>query len=229
MSPKVGWQCAKHSLYVCAGEVSGSDVVFSPIGLSGGERKRLNIATELVFDPSILFLVSPSFYPFHRDIPDHSGSHKPSCLSCGRQDEPTSGLDAVMGEMVCLLLQQLACSAPKRIVMAAIHTPSSKMFTMFTHLLILTSHGQLAYMGPRTEVSVGLVKYRLVMKYVTVPLLSPKESGLVKRYHLRDTTNPGLVSCIQMLPFLEGLGFVCPGTYNPADFVLELASAKVRY
>jgi hypothetical protein len=70
-----------------------------------------------------------------------------------------------MGEMVCLLLQQLACSAPKRIVMAAVHSPSSKMFTMFTHLLILTSHGQLAYMGPRTEVSV--VTYRFLMRIIS--------------------------------------------------------------
>lgn len=87
-----------------------------------------------------------------------------------------------MGEMVCLLLQQLACSAPKRIVMAAIHTPSSKMFTMFTHLLILTSHGQLAYMGPRTEVSVDSAKDRCSLTQdCLVPHLYPRESGLVKR------------------------------------------------
>lgn len=30
-----------------------------------------------------------------------------------------------------------------------------------------------------------------------------------------------------MLPFLEDLGFKCPGNYNPADFMLELASVKV--
>lgn len=31
----------------------------------------------------------------------------------------------------------------------------------------------------------------------------------------------------QLLPYLEGLGYVCPPLFNPADFVLELASAKV--
>lgn len=31
---------------------------------------------------------------------------------------------------------------------------------------------------------------------------------------------------VQLLPFLSGLGFDCPANYNPADFVLELASAK---
>ena len=31
----------------------------------------------------------------------------------------------------------------------------------------------------------------------------------------------------QLLPALEGLGYACPPLFNPADFVLELASAKV--
>lgn len=70
----------------------------------------------------------------------------------GGQDEPTSGLDAVMGELVCVLLRQLALRVPKRIIMCSVHTPSSKMFRLFTHLLVLTSHGRLAYTGPREQV-----------------------------------------------------------------------------
>jgi hypothetical protein len=30
-----------------------------------------------------------------------------------------------------------------------------------------------------------------------------------------------------MLAYLEGLGFNCPLNYNPADFIIELACAKV--
>lgn len=47
----------------------------------------------------------------------------------------SSGLDAVMGELVCALLRDLACTNPNsgRIVMAALHTPSSKVFQVRDH------------------------------------------------------------------------------------------------
>ncbi|GLD98845.1 hypothetical protein PINS_up007563 [Pythium insidiosum] len=48
-------------------------------GISGGERKRLSFATEILTNPSLLFV-----------------------------DEPTSGLDSTMAETVVLQLQQLA-------------------------------------------------------------------------------------------------------------------------
>lgn len=48
-------------------------------GISGGQRKRVNIGIELVSDPSVLFL-----------------------------DEPTSGLDASAANEVCIMLQRIA-------------------------------------------------------------------------------------------------------------------------
>ena len=48
-------------------------------GISGGERKRLSFATEILINPSILFA-----------------------------DEPTSGLDSFMAETVTMQLQQIA-------------------------------------------------------------------------------------------------------------------------
>lgn len=55
-----------------------SDITYNR-GISGGERKRLSFATEILTNPSLLFV-----------------------------DEPTSGLDSFMAETVMLQLQQLA-------------------------------------------------------------------------------------------------------------------------
>eukprot|EP00002_Diphylleia_rotans_P015297 TRINITY_DN2972_c0_g1_i2.p1 TRINITY_DN2972_c0_g1~~TRINITY_DN2972_c0_g1_i2.p1 ORF type:complete len:617 (+),score=88.14 TRINITY_DN2972_c0_g1_i2:1091-2941(+) len=62
-----------------------TDIMYSPIGderqrgISGGQRKRVNIGMELVADPSILFL-----------------------------DEPTSGLDSTSSEEVCNCLKRIS-------------------------------------------------------------------------------------------------------------------------
>lgn len=40
-----------------------------------------------------------------------------------------------------------------RIVIAAIHTPSSNVFACFTHLTVLSWDGRLAYMGTSQQVS----------------------------------------------------------------------------
>lgn len=58
-----------------------------------------------------------------------------------------------MGELICLLLQKLAARPPKRIIITAIHAPSSRLFMLFTHVTLLTSNGRLAYWGPREEMT----------------------------------------------------------------------------
>jgi len=84
-------------------------------GLSGGERKRLTIATELLLCPQILFL-----------------------------DEPTTSVDSVMAESIVVLLRHLALTR-SILVLATIHGPSSQIFSHFTHLLLLTNDGRLAF------------------------------------------------------------------------------------
>lgn len=76
--------------------------------ISGGERKRLCIARELLGDPQLLMC-----------------------------DEPTSGLDSTMAEQVVRAVRALSDSG-KISMMASIHQPSASIFAQFDDLLLLS-------------------------------------------------------------------------------------------
>lgn len=76
-------------------------------GISGGEKRRLSIATELITDPPILFL-----------------------------DEPTSGLDAYTAYSLVQTLQKLAHDKERTIVVS-IHQPRSNIYYLFDSLMLL--------------------------------------------------------------------------------------------
>lgn len=87
-------------------------------GLSGGERKRANIAHELITKPLILML-----------------------------DEPTSGLSSADAEQIVLLLHRLAKEDSLTII-ASVHQPSAHAYELFDNLMVLGYGGRLAYYGP---------------------------------------------------------------------------------
>ncbi|KXZ51257.1 hypothetical protein GPECTOR_13g744 [Gonium pectorale] len=99
-------------------------IVGSPMkkGISGGERKRLCVAMELLTKPALLFL-----------------------------DEPTSGLDSVTALSLCRLLRRLASSKTCTVV-CTIHQDffshdTAKIFALFDQLLLL-NRGNIVYQGP---------------------------------------------------------------------------------
>ena len=77
-------------------------------GISGGQKKRLSLAIELIKSPAILFL-----------------------------DEPTSGLDSASAAAIMELVSNIAVQFNKAIV-CSIHQPQSRIFLAFDQLLLLS-------------------------------------------------------------------------------------------
>jgi ABC-type multidrug transport system ATPase subunit/ABC-type multidrug transport system permease subunit len=85
-----------------------SNCADTPINkISGGEKKRVNIGSELLTDPAIILL-----------------------------DEPTSGLDSTSAVTLMTILFKLARDEGKTII-TSIHQPSSAIFFAFDRLLLL--------------------------------------------------------------------------------------------
>ncbi|CAI4230341.1 unnamed protein product [Auanema sp. JU1783] len=89
----------------CANTIVGTRSVK---GLSGGEKKRLSFASEILTSPPILFC-----------------------------DEPTSGLDSFLAFQVISVLKELA-RKKRMTILVTIHQPSSQIFELFDKVYLLT-------------------------------------------------------------------------------------------
>ncbi|XP_078433931.1 ABC-2 type transporter family protein [Wolffia australiana] len=97
-------------------------------GLSGGERRRVSIAVDVVHDPRVLIL-----------------------------DEPTSGLDSTAAHQTVVLLKAMA-EANGRTVVLSIHQPGSRIVKLFSSLLLLADgqalhHGSVDQLQSRLALS----------------------------------------------------------------------------
>jgi len=138
----------KMGLKDCASHTIGGEL---KKGISGGERRRVSIAIQILTDPKVLVL-----------------------------DEPTSGLDTFTATSVIELLKKLADEG--RTIIMTIHQARSDIFNDFDNLLLLARGGSTIYQGPGEEV----------------------------------------------LPYFHRLGFNCPRTTNPADFILDLITVDLQ-
>ncbi|PYI08514.1 PEP carboxykinase-like protein [Aspergillus sclerotiicarbonarius CBS 121057] len=106
-----------------------STLVGTPIrkGISGGQKRRVSVASQLMTCPKILFL-----------------------------DEPTSGLDSAASFEVISYVKKLAVAnneadMAQLIIVASIHQPSTATFQLFDKLLLL-SGGKTCYFGAVADV-----------------------------------------------------------------------------
>lgn len=90
-------------------------------GVSGGEKKRVNIGLELMAKPRILFL-----------------------------DEPTSGLDSSSADLVMKSLKDLVDEKDVTIC-TIIHQPRKSIFDLIDSLVLLGVGGKMVYHGPCDE------------------------------------------------------------------------------
>ena len=103
----------------CAGTLVGDTRIK---GISGGERKRLCVAIELLTKPRLLFL-----------------------------DEPTSGLDSATAYSVVKLLKNLSTATrfPTTVV-TTLHQPQSKIFALFDNLILMRK-GDMVFQGAASK------------------------------------------------------------------------------
>lgn len=114
--------------------------------ISGGEKRRVSIACELVTGPSILFL----------DEPTSGKSHVSYSYGLASGNSDRTGLDSYNAYNVIESLKTLA-KEYNRTVIFTIHQPQSNIVALFDRLLLLAK-GQLVYCGEASRAAAHFEK-----------------------------------------------------------------------
>jgi ABC-type multidrug transport system ATPase subunit len=93
-------------------------------GISGGEKRRVSVAIQLLSNPSVICLDEPT-----------TGMQKVN---------PTSGLDSF--NAICLVEILVSLARSGRTIVCSIHQPSAEIFNLFDSVYLLAK-GQLVYGG----------------------------------------------------------------------------------
>ncbi|KAG9121915.1 hypothetical protein FRC07_001937, partial [Ceratobasidium sp. 392] len=106
-------------LDICADNLVGGELLK---GISGGEKRRLSLAVQMINDPSVLIV-----------------------------DEPTSGLDALTANNVMTALNDIARSG-RTVILSIHQPRSDIYVDKLDNIVLLVKGGQVVYAGPRNEV-----------------------------------------------------------------------------
>lgn len=112
-------------------------------GISGGQRKRVNVLMELLHKPELLFL-----------------------------DEPTSGLDSVTSMEMITYLKTLSQEEDTTIVMT-IHQPRMEIFNTMDMLCLMGKGGKLIYYGPALGATSYLNQFPSALSLTPTNMSSP--------------------------------------------------------
>lgn len=107
--------------------------------ISGGQKKRLSIALELIFSPNILLL-----------------------------DEPTTGLDSVSSFQCLSLLKTLSFNKDPLVIAASIHQPTARLLSFFDNIYVLAIDGNCIYSGPTDRLVAHLHGFGLICPVMTM-------------------------------------------------------------
>ncbi len=119
--------------------------------ISGGERRRLNVANEMITDPSLRKSGLYLLFLLRAALTSAPCSAQTPSLSAVFLDEPSSGLDSYAA--LRLFDALAALSRAGRTIITTVHQPTSQLWSRFSKVRLL-SEGGLIYCGaPETVLS----------------------------------------------------------------------------